>query len=63
MSKSTGKKAAKAASKTLRGEGSARSSKAAAGSALTQRAMSKPAKLSSSDADRAVKRYLSQHAG
>lgn len=63
MAKHTSERAAKAASKTLRDGRTGKASKTAAGSALVQRANSKPAKLSSSDADRAVKRYLSKHAG
>ena len=63
MGKATAAKASVAASKTLRDGHGAKSPKSLAGSALTQRAMSKPASLSSSDADRAVKRYLSKLAG
>jgi hypothetical protein len=62
MAKETGKRAGIAASKVLRDDRSSKNAKTAAGSALSQRANSKPAKLSSSDADRAVKRYLSKHA-
>ena len=57
--KKTSPSAAKAASKTLR-ESSSKSVKTAAGSALSQRPMSKKAHLSSRDTDRAVKNYLSQ---
>ena len=63
MSKGTGKKAATAASKTLRDGRTSKDSKSAAGSALSQRPMSKRANLTSSQADRAVGRYLSKKAG
>lgn len=63
MSENTGKKAGAAVSKVLKSGRAGKAPKAAAGSALTQRAMSRPAKLSSSDADRAVKRYLEKRAG
>lgn len=58
----TGKKAGTAASKTLRDDRTAKASKTAAGSALSQRPDKKPhskrANLTSGQADRAVKRYL-----
>lgn len=63
MAKNTGEKAGKAASKTLRDGRTGKHAKSAAGSALTQMPMSKRANLSNSQADRAVKRYLSKHAG
>lgn len=62
MAKNTSEKAGKAASRTLRDGRTSKDSKSAAGSALTQRPMSKRANLSNSQADRAVKRYLSRHA-
>jgi hypothetical protein len=63
MSKETSPKAAKAASKVLRDGRTGKSSKTAAGSALSQKPMSKRANLSLTQADRAVKEYRSKHAG
>ena len=60
MSKDTSSKAAKSASHVLRDGRAAKASKTAAGSALSQHAMSKRANLSSAQADRAVDRYLSK---
>lgn len=63
MTKDSSTEARRAASKALRDGRTSKESKSAAGSALSQRPMSKPGKLSSSDADRAVKRYLSKKVG
>ena len=58
--KKTSSKAAKAASKTLRDARTSKSSKTAAGSALSQRPMSKRANITLTQADRAVKEYRSR---
>ncbi|MBI0538726.1 hypothetical protein D9599_24510 [Roseomonas sp. KE2513] len=57
--KSTTSKAASAASKVLRDGRTGSASKTAAGSALSQRPMSKPAHISSAQATKAVQSYLS----
>jgi hypothetical protein len=62
-SKDSGEGAGKAASRALSDGRSSKSSKSAAGSALTQKPMSKRANLTLSQAERAVGRYLSKKAG
>lgn len=56
--KKTSPKAARAASKTMRDGRTSKAAKTAAGSALSQKAMSKGGRLTTRDADRAVKTYL-----
>lgn len=60
MTSKSGRVAGSASSKTLRDGRSSKSSKTAAGSALTQRPMTKRASISEAQAAKAVKAYLSE---